>query len=73
MELGLVVTEADPELEGGQLGGLLLGGLVVAPQELGHLLVVVEDDVRVGVPAGHCVGPELLHEEDLVGQDGHGA
>ena len=28
----------------------------------------VEDDVGVLVLAGHGVGPQLLHEEDLVGE-----
>ena len=30
--------------------------------------MIVEDDVSVCVFAGHGVGPQLLHEEDLIGE-----
>ena len=31
-------------------------------------MVVVEDDVSVDVFSGHGVGPQLLHEEHLIGE-----
>lgn len=34
-------------------------------------LVIVEDGVGHGVLAWHCGGPQLLHEEHLVGERGH--
>ena len=40
---------------------------VVAQKELGELLAEVEDDVSVPVLARNGVGPEILHENDLVG------
>ena len=55
-----------PVDEGGQQRGLLPGALVVAPEQLGQLLVEVEDDVGVPVFARHRVSPQLLHEEHLV-------
>ena len=39
---------------------------MVSSEQLGQLLVVVEDDVGVPVLAGHSVSPQLLHEEHLV-------
>ena len=55
-----------PVDEGGQQRGLLPGALVVAPEQLGQLLVKVEDDVGVPVFARNRVRPQLLHEEHLV-------
>ena len=57
-----------PVDEGGQQRGLLPGALVVAPEQLGQLLVEVEDDVGAPVLARHRAGPELPHEEHLVGE-----
>ena len=41
---------------------------MVATDILWHLLVVVEHGVRLAIPADDGVQPELLHEEDLVGE-----
>ena len=65
-ELLLALPELDPVDEGAEEGGLLLGALVVAAQQLRQLLVEVEDDVGVPVLPRHRVGPQLLHEEHLV-------
>ena len=62
-----------PVDEGGQQRGLLPGALVVAPEQLGQLLVEVEDDVGVPVFARHRVRPQLLHEEHLVRELGGGS
>ena len=42
--------------------------LVIAAQQLGQLLVVVEDAVGDRVLTNHRVGPQLAHEEHLVRQ-----
>lgn len=42
-----------------------------APSYRAAHLVVVEDGVGHGVLPWHCGGPQLLHEEHLVGQRGH--
>mmetsp|Transcript_14911 Transcript_14911/g.38197 ORF Transcript_14911/g.38197 Transcript_14911/m.38197 type:complete len:303 (-) Transcript_14911:5129-6037(-) len=39
---------------------------MVSAEQLGELLVVVEDEVGTLVLANHGGGPQLLHEEDLV-------
>ena len=53
---------------GPQHCSVILGALVVATDILWHLLVVVEHGVRLAIPADDGVQPELLHEEDLVGE-----
>lgn len=63
-----IFAEAHPEDKGRKLSRLLPGALVIAAQELGQLLVVVEDQIGVAIFAWHCVRPQLLHEEDLVGK-----
>ena len=45
---------------------ILLGALVVATQILGELLTIVKLDVCHSIFANDCVGPKLLHEEDLI-------
>ena len=65
-DVGLGLRVLDPVHEGAEDGGLLPGALVVAPEQLGQLLVEVEDDVGVPVLARHRVSPQLLHEEHLV-------
>lgn len=65
-ELLFVVPELDSIDVSSKGGCIVLGTLVVATQVLGKLLVVVEHNVCLAVPANHCVGPQLLHEEDLV-------
>ena len=42
--------------------------MIITSEEFGQLLVVVEDDVSVDVLSGNGVGPQLLHEEDLIGE-----
>jgi len=63
-----IFTKSHAEDKGSQLGRLLTGTLVVAAQQLGQLLVVVENEIGVAILAWHCVRPQLLHEEDLVGE-----
>lgn len=41
---------------------------MVAAEQLGQLLVEVEDGVGVAVLSRHCISPQLLHEEHLVGK-----
>ena len=45
----------------------------VTSEELGELLVEVEDDVRVSVLARNRVCPQLFHEEDLIRELWRGA
>ena len=61
-----MTAHLDAVYESSQQRGLLPGALVVAAQQLGQLLVEVEDGVRVPVLPRHRVRPQLLHEEHLV-------
>ena len=69
----LVVPKLDPEDVRGCDSRILLCALVITSQVLGHLLVIVEHNVRHTVFAYDRVRPELLHEEDLVGKVGRGS
>ena len=61
-----MTAHLDAVYESPQQRGLLPGALVVAAQQLGQLLVEVEDGVGVPVLPRHRVRPQLLHEEHLV-------
>lgn len=54
--------------ERGQLGPLLLGALVIPPQEFRDFLIIMEYPVGVDVSPRRYVQPQLSHEEHLVRQ-----
>lgn len=65
-QLTLALAEADAVDVGGQPDGLFLGAAVVTAEEFGQFLMEVEDGIGVSILARHRVGPQFLHEEDLV-------
>ena len=41
---------------------------VITPQQLGQFLMEMKDGICITVLARHSVGPQFLHEKDLVGE-----
>ena len=67
-QLGFALPKANAVDKTSQPNSFFFTAAVIASQQFGQFLMEMEDCVCIAVLARHSVGPQFLHEKDLVGE-----